>query len=33
MTTFDSHSLADSLEEDIKKLDNVTRVIIHVNPV
>ena len=33
MTTFDSHNLADSLERDIKLLDNVSNVIIHVNPV
>lgn len=33
MSTFDSHNLADSLEGDIKALDNVADVIIHVNPV
>lgn len=33
MSTFDSHSLADNLEKDIKKLDNVSDAIIHVNPV
>lgn len=33
MSTFDSHSLADNLEKDIKKLDNVADAIIHVNPV
>ena len=33
MSTFDSHNLADSLERDIKMLDNVSNVIIHVNPV
>lgn len=33
MSTFDSHSLADSLEQDIKTLDNVSDVIIHVNPI
>ena len=33
MSTFDSHTLADSLEQDIKKLDNVSDAIIHVNPV
>lgn len=33
MSTFDSHNLADSLERDIKLLDNVSNVIIHVNPV
>ena len=33
MSTFDSHNLADSLEKDIKLLDNVSNVIIHVNPV
>ncbi len=33
MSTFDSHNLADSLEKDIKKLDNIYDVIIHVNPI
>ncbi len=33
MSTFDSHNLADSLEKDIKNLDNVSDVIIHVNPI
>ena len=33
MSTFDSHNLADSLEKDIKLLDNISNVIIHVNPV
>lgn len=33
MSTYDSHSLADSLEQDIKGLENVYDVIIHVNPV
>lgn len=33
MSTFDSHSLADTLEKDIKKLDNISDTIIHVNPV
>lgn len=33
MSTFDSHNLADSLERDIKLLDNVSDVIIHVNPI
>lgn len=33
MSTFDSHSLADTLEKDIKKLDNISDAIIHVNPV
>lgn len=33
MTTFDSHNLADNLERDIKSLDNVSNVIVHVNPV
>ena len=32
MTTFDSHSLADSLEQDITGLDKVYKTIIHVNP-
>lgn len=33
MTTFDSHTLADNLEEDIKHLDKVSAAIVHVNPV
>lgn len=33
MSTYDSHTLADSLEHDIKALDNVYDVIIHVNPI
>lgn len=33
MTTFDSHKLADSLEQDITKLDKVYKTIIHVNPI
>lgn len=33
MSTFDSHKLADDLEQDIKKLDNVADAIIHVNPI
>lgn len=33
ITTFDSHKIADNLEKDIKKLDNISDVFIHVNPV
>lgn len=33
MTTFESHALADSLEQEIKQLENITSVTIHVNPV
>lgn len=33
MSTFDSHNLANSLERDIKALDNVSNAIIHVNPI
>lgn len=33
MSTFDSHNLADSLENDIKNLDNVSDVIVHVDPI
>lgn len=33
MSTFDSHKLADSLEEDIQKLENIYKAIIHVNPI
>lgn len=33
ISTFDSHNLADSLENDINKIDKVYRTIIHVNPI
>lgn len=33
LSTFESHALADNLEKDILKLDNVSNAIIHVNPV
>lgn len=33
MSTFASHQLADSLERDITKLDNIYKTIIHVNPI
>ena len=33
MSTFESHKIADDLESDIKKLDNIYDVIIHVNPI
>lgn len=33
MTTFNSHTLADDLENEIKKLDKVSDAIVHVNPV
>lgn len=33
LSTFDSHKLADSLEQDITKLDKVYKTIIHVNPI
>lgn len=33
MSTFDSHSLADSLEKDITNLDKIYKTIIHVNPI
>lgn len=32
MSTFDSHNLADCLEKDITKLENIYKTIIHVNP-
>lgn len=32
MSTFDSHKLADSLEQDISRLDKIYKTIIHVNP-
>ena len=33
ISTFQSHKLADDLENDIKKLDKVYDAIVHVNPV
>lgn len=33
MSTFDSHNLADSLEKDVSKLENVYKTIVHVNPI
>ena len=33
MSTFDSHELADNLEQDIKNLNNIYNAIIHVNPI
>ena len=33
LSTFDSHKLADSLEQDITKLDKIYKTIIHVNPI
>lgn len=33
MKTFDSHKLADSLEQDVNKLDNVYNTIVHVEPI
>ena len=32
MTTFESHKLADGLENEITKLDNIYQTVIHVNP-
>lgn len=32
MSTFDSHSLADSLEQDITKIDKIYKTIVHVHP-
>lgn len=32
LSTFQSHNVADSLEQDILKLDKISKVIIHVNP-
>ena len=32
MTTFDSHSLADSIELDVSKLDKVYKTIVHIEP-
>ena len=33
MSTFDSHNLADTIENEINKLDKVYKTIIHVNPI
>lgn len=33
MTTFESHELADNLEKDITKLENIYQTIVHVNPI
>ena len=33
MSTFDSHKLADSVEENINNIENIYRVIVHVNPI
>lgn len=32
ISTFESHNLADSLEQDVAKLENVEKAIVHVNP-
>lgn len=33
LTTFESHRIADNLENDLKKLDKISHAIVHVNPV
>ena len=33
LSTFESHNIADSLEQDILKLGSISKVIIHVNPI
>lgn len=33
MTTFDSHALADNLENNVNKIDKVYKTIVHVNPI
>ena len=33
MSTFESHNIADSLEKDIKKLDRINNVLVHVHPI
>ena len=33
LTTFESHNLANSIEEDVSKLDNVYKTIVHVEPI
>lgn len=33
MSTFNSHSLADNLENDVEKIDKIYKTIVHVNPI
>jgi divalent metal cation (Fe/Co/Zn/Cd) transporter len=33
MTTFESHQLADKLENDVNKLDKIYKTVIHVEPI
>ena len=33
LTTFDSHALADKLEDDVTKIENIYKTIVHVEPV
>ena len=33
MTTFESHELADDIENQISKLDKVYKTVVHVNPI
>lgn len=33
LSTFESHTIADNLENDIKKIDKISHVIVHVNPI
>ena len=33
MTTFESHTLADNLENDVDKLDKIYKTIVHVHPI
>ena len=33
LSTFESHNIADNLENEIKKLDRISHVIVHVNPI
>ena len=33
MSTFESHDLADNLEKDVNKLDNIYKTIVHVDPI
>lgn len=33
LSTFESHSIADSLENDLKRLDKISHAIVHVNPI
>ena len=33
MSTFESHKLADNLEKDVNKLENIYKTVVHVDPI